>query len=48
MLEDTQASGEMWALYCSRDGRRYVCMAAEMAYVWVALYRELERVLPKP
>ncbi len=35
-------------IYCSREGRRYVCRATEMAYVWVALYRELERILPKP
>ncbi len=35
-------------IYCSRDEKRYVCRTTEIAYVWVALYRELERVLPKP
>lgn len=35
-------------IYCSRVGRRYLCRATETAYVWLALYRELEKVLPKP
>ncbi len=35
-------------VYCSGEGRRYVCRVTERAYVWMGLYRELERVLPKP
>lgn len=35
-------------IYRSREGRRYVFRATEVAYAWAALYRELERILPKP